>query len=146
MNQQNVNRVMPESLAAEAAVLGSMIIDPQCIGEVVEQVSSDAFYRPEHQMIFDALVGLYENSMRLANGAAVDGVLLRDELQKRGQLEKVGGVEYLARIMESVPSAANVMHYLGIVKDKMLLREVIAVASEILEDAYSGDGETRPET
>ena len=52
MNQQNVSRVMPESLAAEAAVLGSMIIDPQCIGEVVEQVGTDAFYRPEHQMIF----------------------------------------------------------------------------------------------
>jgi replicative DNA helicase len=141
MNQQNIGRAMPESLAAEAAVLGSMIIDPECIGEVVEQIGSDAFYRVEHQMIFDAIIGLYENSRQVAKGMVIDAVLLRDELEKRGQLEKVGGVEYLARVMESVPSAANVMYYLGIVKDKMLLREVIAAAGEILEDAYSETGQ-----
>ena len=143
MSQQDMGRAMPESLAAEAAVLGSMIIDPECIGEVVEQVKSDAFYRLEHQMIFDALVGLYENSrQQVDKDAAIDAVLLRDELEKRGQLEKVGGVEYLGRVMESVPSAANVMYYLGIVKDKMLLREIIAAAGEILEDAYSETGLT----
>lgn len=142
MDQQNMGRAMPESLAAEAAVLGSMIVDPACIGEVVEQVKSDAFYRLEHQMIFDALVGLYENSRQVDKDAAIDAVLLRDELERRGQLEKVGGVEYLARVMESVPSAANVMYYLGIVKDKMLLREIIAAAGEILEDAYSETGQT----
>jgi len=142
MDQQNIGRTMPESLAAEAAVLGSMIIDPECISEVVEQVRSDAFYRLEHQMIFDALVGLYENPRQVTKDVTVDGVLLRDELEKRGQLEKVGGVEYLARVMESVPSAANVMYYLGIVKDKMLLREIIAAAGEILEDAYGETGQT----
>lgn len=132
------NRSMPESLAAEAAVLGSMIIDPACIGQVVEQLSRHAFYRAEHQMIFDALITLYEKN----RGEAIDGVLLRDELEKRKQIEAVGGVEYLGKIMESVPSAANVMYYAGIVKDKMLLREMIAVASEILDDAYSQSGET----
>jgi len=142
MSQQDIGRTMPESLAAEAAVLGSMIIDPECIDEVVEQVSSNAFYRLEHQMIFDALVGLYENSRQVTKDVTVDGVLLRDELEKRGQLEKVGGVEYLAKVMESVPSAANVMYYLGIVKDKMLLREIIAAAGEILEDAYGETGQT----
>jgi replicative DNA helicase len=142
MEQQNISRAMPESLAAEAAVLGSMIIDPRCIGEVVEQISSVAFYRPEHQMIFDALVGLYENSVQPAKDVAVDGVLLRDELEMRGQLEKVGGVEYLAKIIETVPSAANVMYYLDIVKDKMLRREVIVAAGEILEDAYDETGQT----
>lgn len=130
-------RSMPESLAAEAAVLGSMIIDPVCIGQVVEQLSRHAFYRVEHQMIFDALITLYEKN----RGEAIDGVLLRDELEKRNQLETVGGVEYLAKVMESVPSSANVMYYAGIVKDKMLLREMIAVASEILDDAYSQSGE-----
>jgi replicative DNA helicase len=129
---------MPESLAAEAAVLGSMIIDPQCIGEVVEQVDRDAFYRIEHQMIFDALLGLYERN----KGDAIDAVLLRDELEKRKQLEEVGGVEYVAKVMESVPSSANVTYYTGIVKDKQLLRETIAAASEILNDAYDQRGET----
>jgi replicative DNA helicase len=130
-------RSMPESLAAEAAVLGSMMVDPECISEVVEQLKMDAFYRIEHQMIFDAMVTLYEKN----KGGSLDAVLLRDELEKRGQLEEVGGVEYLAKIMESVPSSANVMYYAGIIKDKQLLRELVSIASEILEDAYRGDGE-----
>jgi len=131
-------RSMPESLAAEAGVLGSMIIDPTCIGQVVEQLEREAFYRVEHQMIFDALIALYEKG----TAEAIDAVLLRDELEKRKQLESVGGVEYLARVMESVPSSANVVYYAGIVKDKMLLRETISAASEILDDAYDESGET----
>ena len=132
------NRSMPESLAAEAAVLGSMIIDPVCISQVIEQLDRTAFYRVEHQMIFDALIALYERN----RGEAIDAVLLRDELERRGQLDAVGGVEYLGKVMESVPSSANVMYYAGIVKDKMLLREMIAAASEILDDAYSQSGQT----
>ena len=128
---------MPESLAAEAAVLGSMIIDPVCVAEVLQHLSREAFYRPEHQMMFDAVVALYEKNP----SEAIDGVLLRDELEKRKQIEAVGGVEYLVKVMESVPSAANVMYYAGIVKDKMLLRQMIAAASEILNDAYDQSGE-----
>jgi replicative DNA helicase len=131
-------RSMPESLAAEAAVLGSMMIDPECIGEVVEQLDRMAFYRAEHQTIFDGLVALYERN----RGEAIDAVLLRDELEKRKQLDQIGGVEYIAKIMDSVPSSANVMYYAGIVKDKQLLRETIAAASEILEDAFDESGET----
>jgi replicative DNA helicase len=131
-------RSMPESLAAEAAVLGSMIIDPECIGQVVEMLRAEAFYRLEHQRIFDALVALYEKN----KGTAIDGLLIRDELQKRGQMDEIGGVEYLAKIMNSVPSSANVMYYAGIIKEKMLLRQVIVAATEILDDAYDGSGET----
>jgi len=130
-------RSMPESLAAEAAVLGSMIIDPECISEVVEQLSTDGFYRIENRYIFDALVGLYEKN----KGEGIDAVLLRDELEKRKQLEEAGGVEYLAKIMDSVPSSANVMYYAGIIKDKMLLREIISAASGILDEAYNESGE-----
>ena len=133
-----VARSMPESLAAEAAVLGSMIQDPACIGQVVEYLEHDAFYRVEHQMIFDALIALYEKG----TAEAIDAVLLRDELEKREQVEAVGGVEYLGKIMESVPSSANVMYYAGIVRDRMLLRDTIAAASAILDDAYDQSGET----
>jgi replicative DNA helicase len=132
------NRSMPESLAAEAAVLGSMIVDPVCIGQVIEQIDRQAFYRIEHQIIFDAIVWLYEKH----RSEAIDAVLLRDELEKRKQVETIGGVEYLSKVMESVPSAANVMYYTNIVKDKMLLRETIAAASEILEEAFDESGET----
>ncbi len=132
-------RSMPESLAAEAAVLGSMIIDPECIGEVVEFLEMSAFYRVEHQMIFDALLSLYEKN----RGGVIDGVLLRDELEKHKRLEEVGGVEYLTKLAESVPSSANVTYYAGIVKDKMLLRELIAATGEILDGAYDQAGETK---
>jgi replicative DNA helicase len=131
-------RSMPESLAAEAAVLGSMIIDPQCISDVVEMIDTAAFYRMEHQIIFDALITLYEKN----RGKGLDAVLLRDQLEKNSRLQEIGGVEYLAKIMESVPSSANVLYYTGIVKDKQLLRELIQAATEILEDAYSIPGET----
>jgi replicative DNA helicase len=152
-----VVRSVPESLAAEAAVLGSMIIDPECISEVVELIGAGAFYRLEHRYIFEALVSLWEkhgltqtevsgstsNVQRSTfNVQGIDAVLLRDELQKRKQLEAVGGVEYIARIMDSVPSSANVGYYAGIVKDKMLLRELIAAAGGILDDAYNQNGDT----
>ena len=134
-------RSMPESLAAEAAVLGSMIIDPQCIPDVIEQadIETSSFYRIENQIIFDALIALYEKN----RGDALDAVLLRDELEKRKQLENIGGVEYLARVVESVPSSANVMYYAGIVSDKMMLRQIIVAATEILDDAYDKSGETK---
>jgi len=145
-------RSMPESPAAEAAVLGSMIIDPQCIGDVVEQLDREAFYRIEHRHIFDALVALYEKGPVLqfedgsesdkAPGHAIDAVLLRNELEKNKRLEEVGGVEYIARIMDSVPSAASVMYYAGIVKDKALLRRIIAAAGQILEEAFDETGDT----
>jgi replicative DNA helicase len=130
-------RSMPESLAAEAAVLGSMLIDPECIGDVVEIVERDAFYRIEHRHIFEALISLYEKN----KGVGIDAVLLRDELIKNDHLEEAGGVEYIAKILDSVPSSANVAYYAGIVKDKMLLRELITAAGEVLESAYNQTGE-----
>ena len=131
-------RSMPESLAAEAAVLGSMLIDPECIGEVFEIiVERDAFYRIEHRHIFEALITLYEKN----KGIGIDAVLLRDELVKRDLLEEVGGVEYIVKILDSVPSAANFAYYARVVKDKMLLRELISTAGAILDNAYNQTGE-----
>ena len=117
-------RAMPESLSAEAAVLGSMLIDPECIGDVVELVERDAFYRIEHRHMYEALISLYEKN----KGIGIDAVLLRDELIKKNVLEDIGGVEYIARILDSVPSSANVNYYAGVVRDKMLLRELISTA------------------
>ncbi|KPK45202.1 MAG: replicative DNA helicase [Phycisphaerae bacterium SG8_4] len=130
-------RTMPESLAAEAAVLGSMLIEPECIGDVVELLERDAFYRMEHRHIFDALISLYEKN----KGVGIDAVLLRDELARLSRLEDAGGVEYIARILDSVPSAANVVYDAGVVRDKMLLRELISTAGAILDKAYDQTGE-----
>ena len=127
-----VTRSMPQDLGAEAAVLGSMIVDPRCIGDVVELLKRDVFYHTEHQLIFDAIVALFEKN----RGEGIDGLLVRSELERSNQMEAIGGSEYLQRIMETVPSSANVQYYAEIVKEKMLLRETIAAATEILRDAY----------
>jgi len=129
-------RTMPESLEAEAAVLGSMILDPECIGQVVQQVTTGAFYRIEHQMIFDAIVSLWEKK-----NEKFDLLLLRDELKNRSQLEEAGGAEYLVKIAESVPSSANVEQYLQIVKDKQMMRELISAAGEVLTEAFETAGD-----
>lgn len=129
-------KAMPESLSAEAAVLGSMIINPECVSDVIEQINSEAFYRPEHQIIFDALITLYEKN----HGQGIDGILLRDELGRRKRLEEIGGVEYIQKIVDSVVSSENVKYYAKIVKEKAMLRELISASTLILDDAYdSGD-------
>ncbi|MGA2070982.1 MAG: replicative DNA helicase [Sedimentisphaerales bacterium] len=133
------SRMMPESLAAEAAVLGSMIIDPICIGHVVEMLSRDSFYRVEHQLIYDAIISLYEKN----KGGVLDAFLVRNELEKQNQLENVGGHEYIRKILDSVPTTANIEYYCDIVKDKQLHREMIQVANEILGMGYAPEGEAR---
>ena len=110
-----VSRSMPESLEAEAAVLGSMILDPQCVNIVSQKLTASSFYRVEHQMIFDAVMALSDRK-----NEAFDLLLLRDELKNRKQLEEVGGPEYLVKIAESVPSSANIEHYVQIVSEKQI--------------------------
>ncbi|MDD5133924.1 MAG: replicative DNA helicase [Phycisphaerae bacterium] len=129
-------RTMPESLEAEAAVLGSMILDPECIGLVIQRLRTEAFYRLEHQMMFNAIVHLWEKT-----GNNFDLVLLRDELKKRNQIDEVGGAEYLMKIAESVPSSANIEHYALIVQEKQLLRELIAAAGEVMTEAFETTGD-----
>ncbi|MBN1818018.1 MAG: replicative DNA helicase [Sedimentisphaerales bacterium] len=127
-------RPMPESLEAEAAVLGSMVLDRECIGLVIQILTAESFYRPEHRMIFESLVALYERN------SDIDLVLLRNELRTRKQLEEVGGVDYLVQVAESVPSAASAEYYARIVHDKSLLRQLVHASNEILNDAYDEGG------
>ncbi len=130
--------MVPHDRQTEMAVLGSMLLDPQCIAEVVEVISRDAFYQPEHQVIFDAIVSLFEHK----SSNALDALLLRDELERKHQLKRIGNEEYIAAIVDSVPSAANVLYYTQILKDKMLLRQIIEVATDILDRAYDSAGDT----
>ncbi len=123
-------RLPPQSLEAEMATLASMALDKDIIGEIVQITRGEYFYRRDHQLIFDALIGLYEA------GKPVDLVLLRDELHRRGHLEQIGGAEYLARLVNSVPSAANGPYYASIVRDKGILRQLISVTNRINRDAY----------
>jgi len=131
--------MVPHDRGAEAAVLGSMMIDPQCIGEVVEALDRTSFLLEEHQRLWDAIVSLWEHQ----GEAGVNGLLVREHLERSGTLEQVGGVEYLQQVLEALPSAAAVKYYVTIVQQKALLRSLIAASSEILEDAYDPTGDPR---
>jgi replicative DNA helicase len=131
------DRKVPASPEAEAAVLGSMLLDRDCIADVVEAVGADSFSQTEHRILFDAILSLYEKH----KDGGIDLVLLRDELKKRKSLEAVGGVDYLVRVAESVPSASNVAYYASIVKEKSMLRELVHACSEILHEACEEAGD-----
>jgi replicative DNA helicase len=124
-------RLPPHSIEGEMCLLASMMLDKEMIGQVVQIVDRDAFYQADHQIIFDVLVKLYEQNR------PVDAVIVREELAKRQLLDEVGGVAYLAAILNAVPSAAHGAHYASIVREKGMLRQLIAASNEILRDAYA---------
>jgi replicative DNA helicase len=128
-------RKVPVSPEAEAAVLGSMLLDRECIGDVIEHINADCFSLTEHRIIFESILSLYESN------SEIDLVLLRDELKKRKSLDAVGGVDYLVRIAESVPSSANAAYYARIVKDKSMMRELAHACGQIINDACEEGGE-----
>ena len=97
----SLQRIPPHSIEAEACVLGSMILHAPCVDIVVQIVRPEHFYRPAHQLIYKALVEMRQE------GKPIDLVILRDELERRKQLEQVGGVEYIVALAEGVPNAAN---------------------------------------
>src|SRR3954462_952748 len=125
------DKLPPHSIEAEMCLIASMMLDKEVIGNVVQIVDRDAFYQADHQILFDILVKLYEQNR------PVDAVILREELMKRQLLEEVGGTAYLGQILSSVPSAAHGAHYAGIVREKALLRQLIAASNDILREAYA---------
>jgi replicative DNA helicase len=125
------DKLPPHAIEAEMCLLASMMLDKEMIGNVVQIVDREAFFQADHQIIFDVLVKMYEQNR------PVDAIILREELIKRQLLDEIGGVQYLAQILNSVPSSAHGAHYAGIVREKALLRQLIAASNEILRDAYA---------
>ncbi len=125
-----LDRVPPQDTEAEAAVLGSIILDNECAGDVVQILDANSFYRRSHLVIYEALVHLYDGRR------AIDLLTLRDELERRGAIEDAGGVDYLTRLVDAVPSAANAEEYARIVREKALLRSLISACTGIVRDAY----------
>jgi len=122
------------SKEAEAGVLGAMIIERGCIGNILGVVQAEDFYSPENQTIFTALMELY------MAGAPTDPVALRTQLKKMGELERIGGVEYIDRILNSVPHAVNAEYYGGVVCDRRQYRDIqkaIERMREVLDEPGS---------
>ncbi|MBF0619074.1 MAG: replicative DNA helicase [Candidatus Omnitrophica bacterium] len=134
MGHQEI-RVPPQNLDAEKAVLGAMLIEDDAIGEVIELLDSSYFYESAHQRIFEAIVRLYSTRKN------VDTITLSDQLTADGALEAVGGVSYLTELVDFVPTAANVVHYAGIVKEKGIKRRLIKNATEIVARSFDADAD-----
>lgn len=131
----SLQKLPPQSIEAEESILSAILLDNSTLLDVLEILSPDHFYRTAHQKIFAAIAELFSKA------EPVDLVTLTNILRDNNQLEDVGGAAYLARIVDTVPSAINVRHYARIVRDKSSLRRLIAKANEITQHCYEDAGD-----
>lgn len=126
-----MHRVLPNSVEAEQGMLGSMIISPRdAIPEVVAHLTVEYLYYPAHQTIFNVLVDEWDK------GQAIDLIVFTQRLRDLGQLETVGGPSFITSLFTMVPTAANLEYYMEIVRDKYLLRQMIAAGTETVRRAF----------
>ncbi len=124
------DKIPPQNLEAEQAVLGAILVDHNGISNVISTLKADRFYSLRHQIIFDAMVKLYTKNI------SIDSVSLSNQLIKEDKLEQAGGNVYIAELSETVPSAANIESYAQIVLDRASRRDLIRVSSEIKASSY----------
>jgi len=129
-----VDREPPYSLDAEVAVLGGMLIDRDAVARAIEIVMDSMFYREAHRRLFRAMTRLFER------GAVADPVTLTEELRQSDDLEGVGGIAYVAELLDAVPTAANIEYHARIVRDKALLRRLIEASNQIVRDVHEPAG------
>ncbi|MGH7526090.1 MAG: replicative DNA helicase, partial [Gemmatimonadales bacterium] len=127
-----VGRSAPWSQEAEQAVLGAMLLDQDAALRAAELVNDGMVYREGHRRLFRAMLGLTEHRV------VIDHITLRDELLRRGDLEATGGLEYIAELVDAVPTAANLEFHARIVRDKAILRRLIEASTSIITEAYDG--------
>ena len=129
-DSSSATRVPPHDLQAEMGVIGSMLLSQEAVYLARERLTDTSFYKLAHQDIYRAIVQLSDAHN------AVDLILLRDELARQDQIEKVGGVNYLVALMDAVPTSANAEHYIEIVREQAVRRMLITTAAEIQNRAY----------
>ena len=123
MPDELLMRQVPQDLTAEQSLLGAMLVDPNCIPEVIEQVRADDFYAEENKRIFETIYSMFNGAQR------IDPVTVLDMLTRMGYYDEAGGRAYLFQLMEVTPGARNVNEYVRIVRDKSLLRQLADAGS-----------------
>ena len=124
------DRQPPYAPEAEISVLGGMLIDPDAVAKAIEVVDESMFYREANRRVFRSMARLFQR------GAVIDPVTVSEELKKTDELESVGGMSYLAELLDSVPTAANIEYHARIVQERALLRRLIEAASQVIRDSY----------
>lgn len=130
-----IDRVPPQNIEAEQAVLGAMIIEREAISKVAEFLRAEDFYREAHRLMFNAMMDLFNKN------EAVDMITVIELLRKNDKLEEAGGITYVTSLANSVPTAANVLYHARIVEEKSLLRNLINTATHIATMGYEGSEE-----
>jgi replicative DNA helicase len=128
-------KLPPQNVEAEVAVLGSMLIEEDAIARGIEFLTPESFYKEAHRKIFECITRLFNENK------AVDLVTLTENLEKEGTLDEAGGPPYLAFLTTAVPTAANLAHYARIVREKYILRHLISNATQIITDSYDATQE-----
>lgn len=125
-----MEKLLPQNIEAERGVLGSMIIDPEAIDQVIGFVQADDFYRDAHRTIYEVIVALVTRNER------ADFITICDELERRNNLEDVGGASYVTSLINQVPTSGNAEYYGRIVERTSVLRRLISAAGRIAAIAY----------
>jgi replicative DNA helicase len=131
MTEDIVDRLPPQDILAEQSVLGAMLLSPDAIADVVEALHAGDFYQPAHQVLFGCILDVY-------GAGGVDAVTVCAELDRRGELSRVGGAPYLHTLVSTVPTVTNARYYAEIVADKAVLRRLVEAGSRIVQLGYHG--------
>lgn len=129
-NSNNVERIMPQNIDAEKAVLAAMLLAPDVVEEAMAKLSADVFYRPAHKKIYEAMEDLYNR------GIPIDQLSLADRLQSKGELDAVGGKSYIVELGNNTYALANWAHHADIVKREAMLRDLIGASVRITALGY----------
>jgi replicative DNA helicase len=129
----NSSKIPPQSLEAEQSVLGGLMLDREALDEVADLIEVNDFYKPSHQIIYQTIVDLHHKSQ------PVDLVTVLNALQSKNHIEQIGGPETLLQLLENVVSAANISSHAKIIREKSMLRKLIATSTTFIERAYSSE-------
>src|SRR6516164_9342727 len=127
---EEFGRQPPQDQAAEQSVLGGMLLSKDAIADVLERLRPGDFYRPAHQLVYDAILDLY------GRGEPADALTVTNELTRSGQLARVGGAVYLHTLLSTVPTAANAGYYAQIVAERAVLRRLVTAGTRIVQMGY----------
>lgn len=128
-----LDKLPPQNIEAEQSVLGSAMIDNNALPKIIETISRDDFYKEAHRKIFDAMIRLFEKN------EPIDLITVVEDLRKSGEIDSVGGEEYLSLLASQVPTAANIKYHSKIIREKALLRSLIKSATEIVDNVYENN-------
>jgi len=126
----SIEKVPPQSLEAEQAVLGAIILDGESIAKAIELITPQDFYKESHRKIYQAMLSLFDKN------EPIDLITLTEHLKDNGELDEVGGLSYLSNLATAVPTAANIKYHAKLIREKALLRSLLSSCTKIITKVY----------